>query len=471
MALEPGTLLEGKYRIGEILGRGGMGVVHAGRHEALDRPVAIKVLEHDGNARAIARLRREAQILARIDNEHVCKVYDVGSLEDGTPFLVMERLEGHSLAERHDRRPSVGQVVDWMAQACEGLAEAHRHAIVHRDLKPANLFLTHRPDGETVLKLLDFGVAKPLADQDVQTITGDEAVVGSPRFMSPEQVQSSKDVDARSDIWSLGVVMHELLTGEPAFKGRTLADYFITIVHDEPTSASQLRDDLPPGLEEALARCLAKEREDRYPTIGAFAEALRPFAEPRSLAALDRATRSLDRAVAPPAFDPEASMTRDHAAPEKDPLNPEAIPATVAQEPVTLPGASPPRPSDPGPIAPRAAAPRPAPTTTGPPRALLGLAAAAVLLLGGLLVWSTRDHEAAVEASPSESATVPATTVVEPAAPPPSVVPTAIPSESPSATPSASATPARPAPAPQPPRPAPPRPAPAPVDHLPDLGI
>src|SRR5688500_4451427 len=220
-----GDRIADKYVVESIIGEGGMGLVVAARHVELDQRVAIKLLlpAIAELGTAAERFRREARSAARIRSDHVCRVLDVGSLPSGVPYLVMEHLEGCDLAtelERRTRLP-VAEAIEWVLQACEGLAEAHSVGIVHRDLKPANLFLARRSDGSKRIKLLDFGVSKALDDSGAgqHKLTQTSTLVGSPLYMSPEQLSSSRDVDVRTDIWALGAVLHELLSGKPPFSG------------------------------------------------------------------------------------------------------------------------------------------------------------------------------------------------------------------------------------------------------------
>ena len=279
---EPGTLIAGKYRVQRKLGQGGMGAVYAADHEGLGRAVALKVLSVDPSSLVLARFRTEARILGQIDNDHVCRVFDSGELDDGVPYMVMELLEGEDLdqAMKRGQRFSIDEVLDLGLQACEALAEAHSRGVVHRDLKPANLFLARRPDGTTILKLLDFGVAKSRLAVEGLTATG--SMVGSPRFMSPEQVESAKDVDGRSDIWSLALVMHELITGVATFAGNSIGEVFINVMQEDPTPLAEARPDAPPALDAVFARCFQKDRDERFPTVADLALALKPLLPARA---------------------------------------------------------------------------------------------------------------------------------------------------------------------------------------------
>src|SRR5262249_3658540 len=238
--IEIGARIAGKYVVEQRLGEGGMGIVVAAHHEELGERVAIKLplgeLRCEPEARA--RFVREARAAAKLRGEHVARVLDAGIMEDGSPFIVMEYLSGRNLAERlRDEGPlSVSDAVDCVVQACEALDEAHAHGIVHRDLKPANLFEAQRFDGSLIIKVLDFGIAKTrrVADGDPSTTAG--AILGSPRYMSPEQMRGARAVDERADVWSLGVTLYELVTGRPAFQGDTLYEICANIATQEAPS-------------------------------------------------------------------------------------------------------------------------------------------------------------------------------------------------------------------------------------------
>src|SRR5580692_1093404 len=213
-----GDLLAGKYRVERVLGAGGMGIVVAARHEQLDQMVAIKFVRDEAldNEEAVQRFLREARAAVKLKSEHVARVLDVGKLDSGAPYMVMEYLEGndlgHILTEQGPMEAAAA--TDWILQACEAVAEAHAAGIVHRDLKPENLFLTNTVGGTQKIKVLDFGVSKSMggASGELSNLTRTRAMLGSPLYMAPEQMRSSRDVDARADIWALGVVLFQLLT-------------------------------------------------------------------------------------------------------------------------------------------------------------------------------------------------------------------------------------------------------------------
>ncbi len=304
--VQPGSVLLGKYRVDKVIGVGGMGAVVGAQHLQLDERVAIKFLlpemvKHD---EVVQRFLREARAAIKIRSEHCVRVFDVGRLENNAPYMVMEFLEGQDLGAFGSRQLPIHDVVDWVLQASEALAEAHTIGIVHRDLKPANLFLTRRADGTPCVKVLDFGISKQATSGGDVGVTKTQAVLGSPRYMSPEQMRSTKDVDARADIWALGAVIYELIAGAPPFDGETVTALFAAILQDEPKPLSAWRSDISPALEAAVRGCLEKDRARRYASIAHFAAALAPFGSPSARASAERITRVLGmRAPSPSAAD------------------------------------------------------------------------------------------------------------------------------------------------------------------------
>jgi serine/threonine-protein kinase len=273
--MQAGTLVAGKYRVERVLGRGGMGFVVEATHVDLQSRVALKFLaaEMAADPTAVARFRREAQASAQLRSEHICRVSDVG-IENKTPFIVMELLVGTDLARLSKvRRLDVATAALYIRQACAGLAEAHAAKIVHRDLKPGNLFLTRRGDGTPLIKVLDFGVAKA-PDEKSLKLTGTSNVVGSPGFMAPEQFRSSKSVDGRADVWSLGVILYKLVSGRLPFKADGFAEFALAISRDPVPPLPEAS----PAFETVIARCLEKDPSRRYPDVDALADALAPFA-------------------------------------------------------------------------------------------------------------------------------------------------------------------------------------------------
>lgn len=291
----PGTVLLGKYRIEHVLGAGGMGVVAMATHLQLNERVALKFLlpEVMSNQEVVQRFLREAQAAVKLKGEHVARVIDVGTLEDGVPYMVMEYLEGGDLSQLlAESGPLPSMVaVDYALQACAALAEAHAIGIVHRDIKPANFFVTRRPDGSALLKMLDFGISKAPVGVD-QGLTRTQAVMGTPAYMSPEQMRSSRDVDARSDIWSLGVVIYELLAGMRPFRSESFSELCLKVAMD-PLQPLQIPH--APGLAQVVHRCLEKDPNHRFQNVAEVAAALAPYAQNPQHAHLivERAARTL----------------------------------------------------------------------------------------------------------------------------------------------------------------------------------
>ncbi|MDP9150960.1 MAG: protein kinase [Myxococcota bacterium] len=293
----PGDVIDDKYCVEEVLGAGGMGVVVAARHLQLGQRVAIKVVRSHGAAdsSATGRFMREARAAAGLTSEHVVRVLDVGTLPTGTPFMVMEHLAGVDLAHvlHRDGPLAVVDAVGFVLQACEAIAEAHAQGIVHRDLKPANLFVTHRMDGSALIKVLDFGISKAAlgAVDDGGTLTASGVVMGSPNYMSPEQVRSAKNVDARSDLWSLGVILYELLTGVCPFAGESLGDTLAKIVSEPAPPITMQRPDLPTSLAAAIHRCLQRRLDARVQSVGELASRILPFAPDEAALSVERIQR------------------------------------------------------------------------------------------------------------------------------------------------------------------------------------
>jgi serine/threonine-protein kinase len=262
-----------------------MGMILGARHLGLDEPVAIKVLlpamlEIPG---MVERFLREARAATKIKNEHVVRIMDVDVLPtSGVPYMVMERLDGMDLnhVRKQRRELPIPEVVRWVLEVCEAIAEAHALGIVHRDLKPANLFLARRRDGSTCVKVLDFGISKiePRPDATDQRVTTTGTALGSPCYMAPEQMVSTRDADARADIWSLGVILYELSTGTLPFRAETLAALCTRVLHGPPPEPpTTLRPGLPPALEATILRCLERNRARRFATVEELSAALLPF--------------------------------------------------------------------------------------------------------------------------------------------------------------------------------------------------
>lgn len=275
--VQSGDVLLGRYRVEHVLGQGGMGVVVAARHLNLGELFAIKFLLPNAveNPQAVERFLREARAAARLKSEHVAKVVDVGTLETLAPYMVMEHLAGSDLRELLRKRGPlpVDEAVTYVLQACDALEEAHSLGIVHRDLKPANLFLTRRPNGSPCVKVLDFGISKQLGGENVD-LTSTHASFGSPLYMSPEQMTRAKSADTRTDIWSMGIVLYELVTATTPFLAESVTEVVGRVLQEAPARPSQVRSDLPPWLDAAILGCLQKPRERRFQTIREFVTAL-----------------------------------------------------------------------------------------------------------------------------------------------------------------------------------------------------
>jgi serine/threonine-protein kinase len=301
---KPGDVIGGKYEIEGMIGLGGMGAVLAGTHLHLQQPVAIKVLlpAFVKNSDVRGRFLREARAAARLRSDHVTRTYDVGALENGIPYMVMERLEGTNLAEALDQEGALtpDRAVGYVLQACEALAEAHAAGIVHRDLKPANLFLAEKPNGSVMIKVLDFGISKSLEEVGGLTggrigkLTGPHSLLGSPHYMSPEQVRDSSEVDSRTDIWALGVILYELLTGKMPFEATSLPHLYALILSNEPLPLDTHGVELPMGVEAVILSCLEKNRSDRIQDVGVLAERLAPFGPSWAVGSVEHIRHALE---------------------------------------------------------------------------------------------------------------------------------------------------------------------------------
>src|SRR5580704_1535276 len=323
-----GELLAGKYRIDRLIGQGGMGAVYVANHELLNHPVAVKLLlpEVAENPEAVARFTNEARASARIRNEHVAQVMDVGKLENGSAYMVLEYLEGSDLAELLEKKGElpIEDAVDYVLQALEAVAQAHALGIIHRDLKPANLFLSKLPDGREVVKVLDFGIAKLIdpggggAGGDARSLTG-EHTLGSPSYMSPEQIRSPSQVDHRVDIWAIGVILFDLLAGELPFRGDTVGEIFGNVLVGSAPALRSLRVDVMPALEAAVDRCLQRDPQKRFADVHELALALAPHGSGAWDGYVDRIAQTLTRGGAPQKQEDTAVRRSPYLPPERAP--------------------------------------------------------------------------------------------------------------------------------------------------------
>jgi serine/threonine-protein kinase len=301
--LSPGDIIDGRYRIEAYLGGGGMASVYRATHVVLEQAVAIKVIapvirQVPGMAQ---RFLREARAATQLKSEHVARVTDVGTMADGAPYMVMEYLDGCDLDAvlEAGTELAVEEGVEYVLQACEALAEVHGLGIVHRDLKPANLFLTKGADGLPCVKLIDFGISRtdsPLSPKDVVSLTQPDTVMGSPRYMSPEQMESAAKADCRSDIYGIGAVLYELLTRKAPHEGETFLDIYAAATLAPPAPPSALRHDVPRELDEVILRCLRIDPSERYADAADLALALAPFGPAGSTARAEAIARTLEAA-------------------------------------------------------------------------------------------------------------------------------------------------------------------------------
>lgn len=306
--VQPGSTIDGKYRVERVLGRGGMGIVVSATHLDLGQKVAIKllregVLESDA---AVQRFLQEARALARLESEHVVRVFDVDRLEGGAPYMVMEHLNGSDLSAVLAERKGpleAEETVGYLLEACTGLAEAHAAGIVHRDLKPGNLFRAQKSDGTTQIKVLDFGIAKT---SEGPRLTSDRMVLGSPRYMSPEQLRSTRDVDLRTDIWALGAIAYRLLANRPAFDGKDMDSMLDAILTGTHLPLSEVVPNVPERLSDAVERCLSIDKTRRFSTVAELCKAIVDLGPPGSR---DRIARILRFSNAPKSEEPALTTT------------------------------------------------------------------------------------------------------------------------------------------------------------------
>jgi len=306
-AFDVGNVVAGKYMVERVIGEGGLGIVVAAKHLKLGQRVAIKYLLPATlkSPNIVERFLREARLAACIRSEHVARIYDVATLDNGVSYIVMEYLEGSDLrALLRDGPIPAPEAVDFLLQACEALAEAHTAGIVHRDLKPDNFFLAYGPGGTASVKLLDFGISKMTLEhtdsKNMAPLTTDTDKFGTPAYMSPEQLHAAASVDARADIWSLGVVLFESLTERLPFNGESFPQLCTSIVSSLPHALLDFSPDAPPELEPIILRCLEKDAGQRYQDVGELAEALAPFGVEASVRRVEHIQRVLTGALSLP---------------------------------------------------------------------------------------------------------------------------------------------------------------------------
>jgi serine/threonine protein kinase len=323
-----GELLGGRYLVERIFAEGGMGIVCFGRHMQLEQPVAIKFLRRalSGKPSVVERFMNEGRALAALRSEHVVRVMDVGQLESGRPYLVMEHLEGIDLDALVDRDGalSVETAISYVLQVCEPLAEAHALGIVHRDIKPENLFLWSGGPGKDIVKVLDFGLAKQFGSPRAMAVTGPQDSMGSPCYMSPEQIVTPQSIDSRTDIWSLGVVLYRLLTDSLPFDGGNVLEVLSHVLNAQPKSLLEARPGLDPALDAIVRRCLEKAPDARYATITDLSAALTGYLAERQAHTLPPAPASLAPASLAPASLAPASLAPTSLAPTS--LAPTSLP-------------------------------------------------------------------------------------------------------------------------------------------------
>jgi eukaryotic-like serine/threonine-protein kinase len=408
----PGDLVAEKYRVERVIGKGAMGLVLAATDVKLGKGVALKcLLPHAwGNVAAVARFEREARAAGVLESEHVCRVLDVGRMPDGAPFIAMELLDGMDLAHELHRRGGrlpIAEAVSHLIEACDGIAEAHARGIIHRDLKPSNLFLAKRAHREPIIKVLDFGISKPTAvGQTPSALTGTADLLGSPLYMSPEQLRTPKGVDARADQWSLAATLYELVCGKAPFEGPTIADLASNIMNAPAPDIRRVVPNAPAGLAEAVMRALAKSRDARFATVADFARALGPFAHAKKTVAM---------AVVPPPS--PASSTRMLTAP----ITPREVNRTLPMAPSSVPAlpSSPVAPaSDPSlatnaPAAAMTASPPPPTHSLAGPLGLFGSIVTGITIVVVVVFMRTTDDRKPATPIASASASASASTAAE----------------------------------------------------------
>jgi serine/threonine-protein kinase len=427
-----GQVVAGKFRLDAVIGRGGMGSVWSATHIGLGHRLALKLIarEYVRSPEALRRFDAEAKAAARLQSRHVVQVFDNGTLDDGTPFIAMELLSGENVSARIEHRGPVGlaDTVEIMAQCCKALGRAHAAGIVHRDIKPDNIFLAREPDDDTdVAKILDFGVAKMALEVESESqVTGTGALLGTPLYMSPEQIRGARDADQRADLYSLGLVAYTMLTGRVAIAGETFGDILVKICTQPLPSLVAVVPSLPYAMEAWFQKACAREPGDRYASAQEFIDALRmasgtipthPGGLPRmpSAPTLESAPVAGSRT---PSFGQSAAVAATLAAPAV--TTGPAVPAVIAAS-----GGSPPAFSQSAAAVSITAAEVPRRATSA---LVWGGVLAGLLAVGGAVVFvvSLRHGDTAPSSAPSATvpaATAPASTVAAILVPPPSAIP------------------------------------------------
>jgi serine/threonine-protein kinase len=400
VSVKPGDVLAGKFRVERVVGRGGMGVVIEATNVQLDQRVALKLLAKGADdPSAVERFSNEARAAARLRSEHVARVYDVGKDTLYGPFIVMELLEGRTLADviQNVGRVALHRAVEYVIDACEGLAEAHARGIVHQDVKPGNLFLVTAADGRPSIKLLDFGIATMRTKERTVDGKSSHPSAGTPAYLAPEQVRGSPVVDHRADIWALGCVLYELLVGDRAFRATRFTE-LVTKILETPPHPFPEDLEIPLPIAAAIERCLEKDPTKRFTSTGELALTLLPFARRRAHSAVTRAVGHVKSAGLDPHLEVPSSM----------PPPPDSLPDFPSSANLRPPGvpsfSSPPASLDPS--SSRTSAAPPSSTVDARHRsgAILLVSVVLLALAGGAVVWMrspARTESPGVETPPA----------------------------------------------------------------------
>jgi serine/threonine-protein kinase len=409
--LPAGTVVLGRYRIDGLLGRGGMGVVYGAHHTFMDQRVALKLLLPEAltGPESVTRFINEARHAAKIPGDNVCRILDVGLLEDGLPYIAMEYLEGKSLEAVAAERRTVDAVdaARWTLEVLVAVGHAHARGIVHRDLKPSNLFLATREDGSQVVKVLDFGISKS-TDPAQPNLTSTRGMIGSPAYMAPEQLRNAKQADHRADIWSIGIVLYELVAGATPFEVETIGELFSAILERDPSPLATRAPAAPAAFCEVVHRCLVKNRDARFQDVAELAAALAPFAGPDGQSLADRVRKAVGS---------RGARGSGQTLPDSTgPVPASAVPSSAAASAgASTGGARAPEP----PTAATTGTPWSQSTSTGSSRRVAPLAAVSLLavavVVGIVVAFSGGHKQAPAAAASSGNGPPPATTVTPPA--------------------------------------------------------